>query len=91
MEAWFMLIICRLLRSFRTVAPTFCVLASCLAVTCHDRPAWAQAAGIAPAYTWDTIGAEFADPKALVTQRNAKDQVVYGRSSFSSNRPLLDG
>ncbi len=51
---------------------------------------WAQAAPAAASYTWDAIGAEFATPAAVNTQKGAKDQVIYGRSSFSTNRPLID-
>ncbi|MHB0957283.1 MAG: hypothetical protein ACYC0X_24670 [Pirellulaceae bacterium] len=51
---------------------------------------WAQAAPAPDAYTWDSIGAEFAAPAAVNTQKGAKDQVIYGRSSFAANRPLID-
>ena len=78
------------LRSVRTLALTSCVLAGSLCVACQSQPAWAQVAPAAGSYTWDTIAAEFATLSAVNTQKGAKDQVIYGRSSFSTNRPLID-
>ncbi|MHB8970852.1 MAG: hypothetical protein ACYC3X_15155 [Pirellulaceae bacterium] len=78
------------LRSVRTLALASCVLTGSLFAACQSQPAWGQAAPAADSYTWDTIGAEFATLAVVNTQKGAKDQVIYGRTSFSANRPLID-
>lgn len=67
--------------------PTAALLLSALTQVGSREAAWGLDN---TAYTWDATGADFADQRNVVAQRGAKDQVIFGRSSFAANRALLD-
>ena len=80
----------RLLDSPCTLRWALCLITGCGSVAGLAGIASAQGAPGGATYTWDTVDAAFADYRNIATQKNVKNEVVYGRQGLSANRTALD-